>query len=88
MSLLKIIDNPLQDVPMIAVLKSPIMGFTAEELSEIRLLNKEKYFYEIIIFHLKALFLQGIHWLLEAAGSDRDGYLLCRKGEETFRLSG
>ena len=29
MSLLKIIDNPLQDVPMIAVLKSPIMGFTA-----------------------------------------------------------
>ena len=34
MSLLKIIDNPLQDVPMIAVLKSPIMGFTAEELSE------------------------------------------------------
>ena len=48
MSLLKIIDNPLQDVPMIAVLKSPIMGFTAEELSEIRLLNKEKYFYEII----------------------------------------
>ena len=48
MSLLKIIDNPLQDVPMIAVLKSPIMGFTAEELSEIRLLNKERYFYEII----------------------------------------
>ena len=48
MSLLKIIDNPLQDIPMIAVLKSPIMGFTAEELSEIRLLNKEKYFYEII----------------------------------------
>ena len=47
MSLLKIIDNPLQDVP-IAVLKSPIMGFTAEELSEIRLLNKERYFYEII----------------------------------------
>lgn len=48
MSLLKIIDNPLQDVPMIALLKSPIMGFTAEELSEIRVLNKEKYYYEII----------------------------------------
>lgn len=48
MSLLKIIDNPMQDVPMIAVLRSPIMGFTAEELADIRLLNKEKYFYEII----------------------------------------
>ena len=48
MSLLKVIDNPLQDVPMIALLKSPVVGFTAEELSDLRLLNKELYFYEII----------------------------------------
>ncbi|MBC5624113.1 helicase-exonuclease AddAB subunit AddA [Clostridium sp. NSJ-49] len=48
MSLLKIIDNPLQDVPMIAVLRSPIVGFSAEELSDLRLLNKDLYFYEII----------------------------------------
>ncbi len=49
MSLLKIIDNPLQDVPMIAVLKSPFMGFTAEEISDIRIINKDKYFYENIV---------------------------------------
>ncbi|WP_024614059.1 helicase-exonuclease AddAB subunit AddA [Clostridium sp. Ade.TY] len=49
MSLLKVIDNPLQDVPMIAILKSPFMGFTAEELGDIRMVNKEKYFYENII---------------------------------------
>ncbi|MBE6072614.1 MAG: helicase-exonuclease AddAB subunit AddA [Clostridium butyricum] len=49
MSLLKIIDNPLQDVPMLAVLKSPIMGFSAEELTDVRLENKEKYFYENIL---------------------------------------
>ncbi|MDU1314306.1 MAG: helicase-exonuclease AddAB subunit AddA [Clostridium septicum] len=48
MALLKIIDNPMQDVPMISVLRSPIMGFTAEELGDIRLLDKDKYFYEII----------------------------------------
>ncbi|MBX7291545.1 helicase-exonuclease AddAB subunit AddA [Clostridium chauvoei] len=48
MSLLKIIDNPMQDIPMIAVLRSPIIGFTAEELADIRLLDKEKYYYEII----------------------------------------
>ena len=48
MSLLKIIDNPLQDVPMIATLRSPICGFTAEELSDLRLLNKDLYFYELI----------------------------------------
>ena len=48
MSLLKIIDNPMQDVPMISVLRSPLVGFSAEELSDIRLLDKDKYFYEII----------------------------------------
>ena len=48
MSLLKVIDNPLQDVPMIALLRSPIVGFTAEELSDLRLLHKNLYFYEII----------------------------------------
>jgi len=47
-SLLKVIDNPMQDVPMIALLRSPIMGFSAEELSDLRLANKETYFYENI----------------------------------------
>lgn len=46
MSLLKVVDNPMQDVPMIALLRSPIMNFTPEELGNIRLVNKEKYFYE------------------------------------------
>ena len=45
-SLLKVIDNPLQDVPMIALLRSPIMNFSADELSDIRLVNKDNYFYE------------------------------------------
>lgn len=48
MSLLKVIDNPMQDVPMISVLRSPLLSFSAEELGDIRLLDKEKYFYEII----------------------------------------
>ena len=49
MSLLKVIDNPRQDIPLIALLRSPIMNFTADELSDIRLVDKEKYFYENII---------------------------------------
>ena len=48
MSLLKIIDNPLQDVPLLATLKSPIFNFSVEELSDLRLLDKELYFYDII----------------------------------------
>jgi len=47
-SLLKVIDNPMQDVPMLALMRSPIAGFSAEEISDVRLINKEKYFYENI----------------------------------------
>ena len=35
-SLLELIDNPRQDVPLIAVLRSPIFGFTPDRLSIIR----------------------------------------------------
>ncbi|MBY7025819.1 MULTISPECIES: helicase-exonuclease AddAB subunit AddA [Clostridium] len=49
MSLLKVIDNPMQDVPMLSLLISPIIGLSAEELTDIRLIDKEKYFYENII---------------------------------------
>ncbi len=35
-SFLQIIDNPRQDVPLIAVLRSPLFGFTADALADIR----------------------------------------------------
>lgn len=35
-SMLAVIDNPHQDVPLIAVLRSPAFGFSADELSKIR----------------------------------------------------
>jgi ATP-dependent helicase/nuclease subunit A len=34
--LLKLLDNPLQDVPLLAVLRSPLVGLTLEELAVIR----------------------------------------------------
>ena len=40
MSLLKIIDNPIQDIPLVTVLRSPIGNFTDDELVEIRLSDK------------------------------------------------
>ena len=49
MSLLKIIDNPMQDIPLVCVLRSIIGGFTDNELISIRLETKEKKsFYEIM----------------------------------------
>lgn len=47
-ALLEIIDNPMQDIPIIAVLKSPLFGFTPEDLIDIRLAQKEKSFYEAL----------------------------------------
>lgn len=45
MSLLKIIDNPMQDIPLVTVLRSNIGGFTDNELVEIRLSDKYDNFY-------------------------------------------
>lgn len=45
MSLLKIIDNPVDDIALVTVLRSMIGGFTDNELIEIRLMNSNKSFY-------------------------------------------
>ena len=45
LSLLKIIDNPMQDIPLVAVLRSPIGKFTDDELVTIRLSDKQDNFY-------------------------------------------
>ena len=36
LAMLQILDNPYQDIPMAAVLRSPMVGLTEEELAEIR----------------------------------------------------
>lgn len=48
-NLLKIIDNPMQDIPLISVMYSPIYNFTSIELSEIRLVDRELKFYELLM---------------------------------------
>lgn len=45
MSLLKIIDNPIQDIPLVSVLRSPIAKFSDDELVKIRLSDKYDSFY-------------------------------------------
>jgi len=49
MSLLKIIDNPLQEIPLVAVMRSMIGGFTDNDLVEIRLSDKYDNFYNTIL---------------------------------------
>ncbi len=45
-SILKIINNPIQDIPLVTVLRSPIFAFTDNDLISIRLTDKNCSFYE------------------------------------------
>ncbi|WP_207940292.1 helicase-exonuclease AddAB, AddA subunit [Enterococcus sp. DIV2402] len=47
-ALLQIIDNPYQDIPLVAVLRSPIVGLNEEELAEIRLMKKNGDYLEAV----------------------------------------
>ncbi len=41
LNMLRVIDNPLQDIPALSVLMSPMFGFTADDMAEIRAENKD-----------------------------------------------
>ncbi|PLR97674.1 helicase-exonuclease AddAB subunit AddA [Bacillus sp. T33-2] len=48
LSLLKVIDNPFQDIPLASVLRSPIVGLNEEELGIIRIAKKRGAYYEAL----------------------------------------
>ncbi|MBQ3726381.1 MAG: helicase-exonuclease AddAB subunit AddA [Selenomonadaceae bacterium] len=48
MSLLNLLDNARQDIPLAAVMLSPIGGFSAEELAEVRIANPDGDFYTAV----------------------------------------
>ncbi|MCA0987742.1 helicase-exonuclease AddAB subunit AddA [Guptibacillus algicola] len=48
MSLLNVIDNPYQDIPLASVLRSPIIGLTEEELARIRIHEKRSNYFEAV----------------------------------------
>ena len=45
LSMLSLLDNPLQDIPAAAVLASPIGGMNGEELAQIRASSKEHFYF-------------------------------------------
>ncbi|MCA0983857.1 helicase-exonuclease AddAB subunit AddA [Halobacillus yeomjeoni] len=48
LSFLKVIDNPMQDIPLASVLKSPIVGLNEDELAKLRLSKKRVSYYEAL----------------------------------------
>ena len=49
LSLLRIIDNPLQDIPLLSVLMSPMGGFTPDDVANIRLCDKNASMYVALL---------------------------------------
>lgn len=49
LSMLRILDNPRQDIPLTAVLRSPIVGMTDEELALLRLSRPEISFHDCVL---------------------------------------
>ncbi|WP_028977570.1 helicase-exonuclease AddAB subunit AddA [Sporolactobacillus terrae] len=52
LSLLQVIDNPDQDIPLAAVLRSPIIGLHADELAAIRMADRRSGFYKAMKSYL------------------------------------
>ncbi|RSL33733.1 helicase-exonuclease AddAB subunit AddA [Salibacterium salarium] len=48
LSLLKVIDNPRQDIPLASVLRSPIVGMDEEDLANIRMMDRQGLFYDAL----------------------------------------
>lgn len=48
-ALLGVIDNPFQDIPLAAVLRSPLVGLDADELARIRLARKTGSYYAAVL---------------------------------------
>ncbi len=53
LSLLKVINNPTHDVPLLSVMMSPIFGFSADEMAEIRLCSRESSLYSAVVTSAK-----------------------------------
>lgn len=49
LSMLRLLDNPRQDIPMVAVLRSPMAGLTDEELAVLRLEDGSVPFHEAVL---------------------------------------
>ena len=54
LSFLRVIDNPIQDIPLLAVLMSPVYGFTADDMADIRLEGRALPLYLALVQHAES----------------------------------
>ena len=88
-SLLKIIDNPVDDIPLTAVLISPVFGFTPDDLAYMRARNRQGSVYHCLVSEAEsgnakaANFLERTKEMRQLAATVRAGELIRRLIEDT-----
>lgn len=88
-SLLKIIDNPVDDIPLTAVMLSPVFGFTPDDLAEMRANRRKGSFYHCLLQSAEigkakaSAFLEKIKDMRRIASTVSAGELVRRLIEDT-----
>ena len=49
LSLLQAVDNPIQDIPLLSVMMSPVYGFTADDMAKIRMTERNGRLYPAVV---------------------------------------
>ena len=78
---LRILDNPRQDIPLAAVLKSPMAGLSDEQLARLRLLAEDKPYHQCV-----KMFLEAEEELTEKESTaDEDMWAKLKRFSETYK---
>lgn len=89
LNLLRLLDNPRQDIPMASVLSSPIVGLSGEDLAVIRAAYpKEKFYQAVMDFAGKLQGLGDPYAPLEGDGVTGFGQKVQEEGKGRLGLSG
>jgi ATP-dependent helicase/nuclease subunit A len=62
LGLLQVLDNPLQDLPLLGVLRSPLVGLTADELAVIRIGREHGRFWDALLQWHKTTEIRAPHY--------------------------
>lgn len=92
LSLLRVIDNPVQDIPLMSVMMSPIFSFSPDELAKIRIDDRKASLYAGLLAHEStdekiAAFLRFFRRMRYIAATSTASSLIRRIYEETSYAS-
>lgn len=93
LSFLRILDNPLQDIPLISVMLSPMFGFLPDDIAKLRIENRKDSIYFSLVGYAKtygdkfAKFIETLNRLRQVAAVLPSDKLILKIYDETAFLN-